>query len=438
MNKKEIITQIIRRFHDSKLPKLITRNVKLPLNSNKIISVIGARRCGKTYLLYDTIKKIIAGGTRLNNILFLNFEDERLQLKVEELDLIMQAWRELHQGADLSDHYFFFDEIQNIRSWEKFIRRIYDTETKNIFISGSNSAFLSSEIATSLRGRSLPFELFPFSFDEFLRFQSTDSDYYSEKNRAVILNKFKNYLKNGGFPETVNLPIIQKTEILRTYFYVTLYKDLIERYEITSIHVIKYFIGKLADNLSKHFSINKIYNQLRSQGLKMDKNLLYQLIEYIENVYLAFPIQRYDYSFSVRSKSDKKLYFIDNGLLNILTHNFTDNLGKLLENAIYIFLKTNYGSIYENNIFYYKNKTECDFVVFDRDRPIYCIQVSYDISQPETRKREIKGLLAALNHFKLTEGYIITAEQEEEITIENKTIFIKPAYKLMIDNKLKF
>lgn len=435
MDKKEVIKQIINRFHESKLPKLLTRNVELPLNSNKIISVIGARRCGKTYLLYDTIKKIIAGGTKLKNILFLNFEDERLQLQVHELDLIIQAWRELHEGADLTNHYFFFDEIQNIRGWEKFIRRIYDTETKNIFISGSNSAFLSSEIATSLRGRSLPFELFPFSFDEFLRFQNIDNNYYSEKNCAIILNEFKNYLKHGGFPETINLPIIQKTEILRSYFYVTLYKDLIERYQISSTHIIKYFIEKLADNLSKHFSINKIYNQLRSQGLKMDKNLLYQLIEYIENVYLAFPIQRYDYSFSVRSKSDKKSYFIDNGLLNILTHNFSDNLGKLLENAIYIFLKTNYGNIYENNIFYYKDKTECDFVVFDRDKPKYCIQVSYDISQAETRTREIKGLVAALEHFKLNQGYIITAEHEEELTVNDKKIIIKPAYKLMIDNE---
>lgn len=434
MDKKEVIKQIITRFHESKLPKLISRNVELPLNSNKIISVIGARRCGKTYLLYDTIKKILANGTKLKNILFLNFEDERLQLQVHELDLILQAWRELHNGSDLTNHYFFFDEIQNIQGWEKFIRRIYDTETKNIFITGSNSAFLSVEIATSLRGRSLPFELFPFSFDEFLRFKNIDNNYYSEKNYAIILNEFKNYLKYGGFPETINLPIIQKTEILRNYFYVTLYKDLIERYQINSI-VTKYFIEKLADNLTKHFSINKIYNQLRSQGLKMDKNLLYQLIEYIENVYLAFSVQRYDYSFSARSKSDKKSYFIDNGLLNILTHNFSDNLGKLLENAIFIFLKTNYGNIYENNIFYFKDKTECDFVVFNQDKAKYCIQVSYDISDEKTREREIKGLLTALNYFKLNKGYIITAEHEEELTIDNKKIIIKPAYKLLITKK---
>ena len=167
----------------------------------------------------------------------------------------------------------------------------------------------------------------------------------------------------------------------------------------------------------------------------MDKNLLYDLIIYVENIYLAFKIERYDYSLASRKRSDKKIYFIDNGLAGIITHQFSQNSGRLLENAVFIFLRKQFGNIYENNIFYYKDKVECDFVIFDRDRPQYCIQVSYDISEPETRKREIKGLLAALKHFKLSEGYIITAEHEEELTIKDKIIFIKPAYKLMINNK---
>ncbi len=436
MNVKETIKLIIKRFHENNLPKLISRKIQLPTNSNKIVSVIGARRCGKTYLLFETIQKLILQGIPKENILFLNFEDERLQLKTEELDLIMQAWREMHPNADLSDHYFFFDEIQNITGWEKFIRRLYDNETKNIFVSGSNAVFLATEIATSLRGRTLPYEVYPFSFQEYLHFRHLSNNYVSEVNKAVIINEFNNYLMQGGFPETIGLNELRQTEILRTFYYVMLYKDLIERYQITSIPVMKYFIEKLADNSTKHFSINKIYNELRSQGLKLDKNLLYQFIVYIENIYLAFHIQRYDYSFSARSKSDKKAYFIDNGLLNTLTNRFTDDKGKLLENAVFLFLKSTYGNLYENNIFYFKDKTECDFVVFAHNKAKYCIQVSYDVSQTKTLDREINGLLNALNFFNLNIGYIITDEQENDLAIGEKKIRIIPAYKVFIDNSL--
>jgi len=435
MINKDIIKQVIRQFQTSNLPDMIPRNLTIPVESRKIISLVGARRCGKTYLLLDTIKKLTQQGIPIENILYLNFEDERLSLEVHELDLIMQAWRELHNGSLSNKYFFFFDEIQNINGWEKFVRRLYDTESLNIFITGSNSALLATEIATSLRGRTLTFEVFPFGFDEYLRFKSIDADYYVPNNRAVIINEFKNFLNYGAFPETIDREQFQQSEILRSYYYVMLYKDLIERYQISSISVVKSFIEKLADNLTKGFSINKIYNILRSSGLTMDKNLLYDLIVYVENIYLAFNIQRHDNSLASRKRSDKKAYFIDNGLAGIITHQFSQNLGKLLENSVFIFLRKQLGSIYENNIFYYKDKNECDFVVFDREKPIYCIQVSYDISEAETRTREIKGLLAALEHFHLNQGYIVTAEQEEELIVDNKTIFIKPAYKLMIDNQ---
>jgi hypothetical protein len=215
-----------------------------------------------------------------------------------------------------------------------------------------------------------------------------------------------------------------------------LYKDLIERYNINSVSVMKHFIEKLVDNIAKGFSLNKVYNTLRSMGLALDKNLIYNLIIYIENIYLAFKIERYDFSLASRKRSDKKVYFIDNGLARIIAHQFSTDTGKLLENAVFIYLRQKLGNLYENNIFYFKENTECDFVVFDRDRPMYCIQVCYDISEPETRKREMAGLLKAMDYFKLRTGYIITSEQEEEIVLENKQVLVKPAYKVFIDNKL--
>lgn len=436
MQIKETIKLIIKRFQETELSGIVSRNIELPTDSNKIISLVGVRRCGKTYLLYDTILKLRKSGIPTENILFINFEDERLQLKTNELDLIIQSWRELHQGKNISEHYFFFDEIQNIEGWEKFIRRIYDNETKNIFITGSNSSFLAKEIATSLRGRTLTYEVFPFSFNEYLRFLNISSDYFSEIQRANILNSFYNYLKQGGFPETIVRDYLKQSEILRNYYYVMLYKDLIERYEIKSFVVLKYFIKKLADNITKSFSINKIYNELHSQGLKMDKNLLYEFITFINNIYLSLTVQKFDNSYSQRSKSDNKSYFIDNGLLNVITPNFSENKGKLLENIVFLFLRTKFGNLYENNIYYFKDKYECDFLVFQSKKIIYCIQVCYDISDEETKNREIRGLLNALEYFNHPKGYIITAEQDDEIIIKNKTITIKSAYKMLIDENL--
>ncbi len=436
MQLKETLKSIINGFWQTTVPLGIKRNIELPLNLKKVISVIGARRTGKTYILYNTVQRLTDSGVPLKNILFINFEDERLQLKTADLDLILQVWRELHNGEKLDEQWFFFDEIQNVTGWEKFVRRIYDTVTKNIFITGSNSAFLAKEIATSLRGRTLPVEVFPFAFDEYLRYSKTGFNYYDEMNKAVIINKFNEYLFKGGFPETRSLPENMQPELLRNYYYVMLYKDLIERYNVSSPTVLKFFIGKLADNLTKPFSVNKIYNDLRSMGLRLDKNFLYELIVYLENIYLTFNVTQHDFSFISRSRSDKKVYFIDNGLINILTHAFSGNKGKLLENAVYLYLRLNFGALYENNIFYFKKKAECDFVLFDGGTPRFCIQSSYDISNEDTKKREISGLMAAMKFFDLDKGFIITAEQSEELTLGNKKIVILPAYKLFLDKNL--
>ena len=178
-------------------------------------------------------------------ILFVNFEDERLELSQDDLDLILQAFAELYPDQKLSECYFFFDEIQNISGWEKFVRRIYDSISKNIYITGSNSKLLSSEIATSLRGRTISFEIYPLSFNEYLRFLNIEVDYYSSKSLAYIKNSMEKYLKNGGFPEIVFLEPLYANKTLQEYFNVLLYKDLAERYSITNTVALKYFLKRI-------------------------------------------------------------------------------------------------------------------------------------------------------------------------------------------------
>ena len=185
MKKKEILKSIIIEFHSWDLPAVIDREIELPLSSNKIISVVGSRRAGKTYLLFKTIERLLNIGVKKKRCLYFNFEDVRVDLIQEDLDLILHAYRELYPEDDLRETYFFFDEVQNVNGWEKFVRRIYDTITKNIFITGSNSKLLGDEIATSLRGRTLKYEVYPLTFKEFLKFKGFEFnpaiDFYDSK-----------------------------------------------------------------------------------------------------------------------------------------------------------------------------------------------------------------------------------------------------------------
>jgi len=190
MKKKEQLKQIIRDFHLSDNFDVKPRTLQPPIDTQKIITLVGIRRCGKTSILYDMINKLSQTTTK-TKILFLNFEDERLELEVNELHLILESFSELYPDQNLKECYFFFDEIQNIRGWEKFIRRVYDTVSKNIYITGSNSKLLSSDIATSLRGRTLSYEVYPLSFSEYLFFKDIEVDLYSSKSLA--------YIKNGSF-----------------------------------------------------------------------------------------------------------------------------------------------------------------------------------------------------------------------------------------------
>ena len=434
METKNTLKEIISLFHNSEKIECTKRNIELPTNLNKIVTVIGVRRSGKTYLLFDTINTLIEKGIPKKNIVYINFEDERLELNQGNLDIILQAYRELYPDVKESKIWFFFDEIQNIPKWESFVRRIYDTVSKKIYITGSNSVFLSSDIATSLRGRSINFEMFPYSFNEYLRHKKIDTNIYLPQNRSIIINNYYNYLKYGGFPETIDVDRRIRNEILRNYFYVMLYKDLIERYKITSTVILKSFIEKIADNITKPFSINKIYNEFRSIGLKLDKNLLYEISNYIENIYLAFSVPKFDYSLKKRMASLNKMYFIDNGLLNTLSIEFSNNYGKLLENAVYLFLKQKFEDNYEKRVFYHKNTKECDFVVLKNSKIKYAFQVSHSLENDNTLKREVNTLKQVMNLHKLNKGYIITSEQEFTINeVEDIQIEVLSAYKLFLN-----
>lgn len=413
---KKKIKQIIRDFYLQNPFEVHSRELQLPINTQKIITLMGVRRCGKTSILYETINRLTQSIDK-KRILFFNFEDERFELNQESLDLILQAYMELYPEIEMRETYLFFDEIQNVDGWEKFVRRVYDGVSKNIFITGSNSKLLSRDIATSLRGRTITYEVFPLSFREYLAFEKIEIDLHSTKSLAFIHNRLEKFLHEGAFPEIVLFDDRIREKILQDYYNVMIYKDLIERFEIKNTKALKFFLKRILASSTKLVSVNKIYNDLKSSGFKVGKNSLYAYLGYVEDIYLSLTLDRY--SQKITTQTDKKVYSIDIGFNNTLLYKFSDDIGKSMENAVFLELRRRGKEIYYHS----DRASECDFVVLEKGTVTEAIQVTYEMENKKTRDREFKGLINACKQYGLNKGLIITYEeegsyQESGLTIE--------------------
>jgi predicted AAA+ superfamily ATPase len=425
--KKDLLKQIIRDFHLAPLPKLHRRTLQVPRDTGKIITLVGARRSGKTSYLFNLIENLLGQGTLMDTILYINFEDERLELKTEELDLLLQAYQELYPDIQLENCYFFFDEIQNIPGWDKFVRRVHDRGMKNIFITGSNARLLSSEIATSLRGRTVSYEVLPLSFREYLDFKGIVPDLHSSKSVARINHHLAEYLRHGGFPEVIGYDDTLRNRVLQEYFNVMIYRDLVERYDIRNLPALKFFLKRVMASATKQISVNNIYNQLKSSGFKIGKNQLYDNLDACLNIYLAQILRKHSRSLVDRELGEKKIYAIDNGLLNAIDYKFSEDTGKAVEQAVFLELRRR-----EKEIYFFKDKSECDFIVKQGIKVTEAIQVASSMSDEKTRKRELRGLMDCCNEFGLDEGLIITQDGSQEIELNGIMVRVVPLYRWLL------
>ena len=421
---KNIFKQLISDFYVNDIKDVKKRDLTIPLNTNKIISIVWPRRSWKSYYLYWIINKLLKSWIAKENIVFINFEDERIDINWKDLQLLIDAYLELYDDKNLKDCYFFFDEIQNIDNWEKFVRRIYDEWIKNIFITWSNSKLLSKEISTSLRWRNLSYELLPLSFKEYLDFKWEKLNFYTTKDKAKIINLQKEYLLWWWFPEIIKFSEDLKIKILQEYFDVMLYNDIIERYKIKNVIVLKEFVKQLIQSITSEYSINKIWNNLKSRWLKFDKNDLYDFIVYLDTIYFSKSLSKFEYS--LNKQTLKKIYLFDNWFINAISFNFSDNYGKLLENIVFIQLYRKYW----DNIYFLKNWSETDFIINKKENIV--IQVCYDLNK-KNYDREISWCLNWMNKFNINNSFLITSEQEKKININWKIINVIPFYKRALE-----
>jgi uncharacterized protein len=411
---KNLIRQITidQRAAFAKTGDFIVRSAPDDFVASKKISVIsGIRRSGKSTLLKQISEK-------LSSYSYLNFEDERmLDFTYRDFNSLYEIFLELYG----EQKYYLFDEIQNIHGWEKFARRLFE-DGKKVFVTGSNAKLLSSELATSLSGRYIKRELYPFSFKEFLDFKKFISkEYYDTKEKAVLIRYLNEYLEHGGFPEIVTGG--NKKDLQQLYQDI-LVKDLLVRFKIRETKSFREVALFLLSNISSPISFGNVRKLLGIKSVTTVKSY----IDFFEEAYLFFTVYKFDYSVKKQIINDRKIYCIDTGLFNAVAFRFSQNLGKSLENAVFLELKRRGKEIY-----YYKDKKECDFILREDSRITELIQVSYEIGDPKTRQREIEGLLAAKESYKTGKAYIITLDQEESLEIDGVKIKIVPLWKWLLE-----
>jgi len=378
------------------------------LRTEQITVISGIRRSGKSTLLRQFSEK-------LENFYYINFDDERLiNFKVEDFNNLLIVWQKQFTSRTV-----LLDEIQNIPAWERFVRRIHDEGFK-VFVTGSNAKLLSSELATHLTGRYFKLELYPFSFPEILSWHGLEKkEKLTTKNKAWALKVFDAYLKSGGFPEYLKS---QDGEFLQRTYSDIVYKDIIARFGIREIKSFRQLATYLFTNFTGEINYNALSKILNIKSAISVKNY----IGFLEESYLVFELHQYDYSLKKQLAANKKIYVIDNGMRNKVAFSFSENRGRLLENLVFLELRRR-----EREAYFYRDKKECDFIIAEKNKIVGALQVAQKIDATN-EKREVDGLLAALETFNLRTGTILTESEERTQKIGKKIINFIPVWQWLL------
>ena len=395
--------------------KLFKREYSFEENLNYVL--VGLRRAGKSYLLYERMQQLMKNGHSEEEFLYFNFEDDRLiNIQVSDLNTILTSYQEMF------DHkpFIFLDEIQIVDGWEKFARRLAD-QNYHVYITGSNAKMLSSEIATTLGGRFQIKEVFPLSFREMLRSKGIDVDDKNfEYKNATSINKYlEEYFRFGGLPEVGNVQ--DKRSWLNGLYGKIFFGDLLTRYSVRNDKALKFIVQKLAESIKQPISYSRIVKLVSSIGTKISTDTVIDYLGYMNESWLLIPMSNYASKF-VEKASNKKYYFIDNGILNLF---LTDPNTSLLENMVAINLYKKFG----DDVAFFNSNIEVDFYVPSQK---LAIQVSFSLKDEDTKKREVRALDKISSLVDVEERYIITMYEEEIIEKNGYTINVLPLWKWLL------
>lgn len=422
---QDLLKRIILDQHEDQnwpsmyIHRIAEQKLKVLSENQEIIVLTGVRRCGKSVLL-EHVRRTHENG---KNDYYFNFEDERLvNFGTEDFEILHQTLISLYGVQNT----FYFDEIQNIPAWELFVRRMYNKGCK-IYITGSNANLFSEELGTRLTGRYISIAIYPVSFAEFSypHFPAEHKD-FSSTDIGQLKGLFSKYIEYGGIPAYI---LNKNSDYLHSLYESILYRDLITRYKIGNPDALKKLLYYLASNCSKEISYSKLLGMINNNGIIINsKTTISEYCSYIENSFLCFFVSRYDDNLKAQQQSPKKVYFIDHVLAKVVGFRTSGDHGRMLENIVFLELKRR-----KYDIYYYKDTKECDFILRDGMQTVQAIQVCTELYDPFTKQREILGLVEAMDKFSLSEGLIITENEEynETVEIKNKKyeIVVKPIWK---------
>jgi uncharacterized protein len=429
----ETIKSIILDFQETRLETGVPRRLQIETIPGKAVVCIGVRRCGKSTYLFQIIRRLLEAGVSRQNILYLNFFDDRLHnLRQDNLGLIAEAYYSVYpEKKNTETVYCFFDEVQAVPGWEPFVDRLLRTEKCEVYLTGSSSRMLSKEIATQMRGRALSWEMFPFSFREFLDFKSIEGrGPFSTKQRLLIQKTFEEYWESGGFPEVAGLSRNLRIKTHQEYFQTILFRDLVERHDVSHPRAVTDLTHWLVDNTASQYSVNSLSGYLKSLGHKVPKSSVSDYLEWFEDAYFLFTVRKFDASLARRNTNPKRVYCIDHALVTSVSSGVLVNSGHLLENLVFVALRR-----FHPDLYYYKTGTgrEVDFVVPQRGRSRMLVQVCESLGESQTRKRETGSLSEAMAELGLKRGTIVTRKEEEQIELKTGTIEVVPVWRFLLE-----
>lgn len=431
---KEEVKEVIELKQQEMPFDVKARSQALPISGSQIVTLPGVRRCGKSTRMELAINDLLKAGVPRENILWIGFDDERFaQFSAAELDMILDAYREMFPEIALRDVWMFFDELPLVEGWELFALRVYKSYCKHLFICGSNAHTLSKEMKSELRGWPVEFETFPLSFAEYCDFTGIRRKSHLESEKAKMRIAFDAFNRLGGMPEiALTESMSLKYKKLQGYFDTMLLKDFIEHFGVKQPLVLRFFLKRAMAGIANPLSVNAIYGEIKAHGMKIAKDELYTWLQNACDIYLLQRVPRFSRSFAKQEAALAKYYVIDNGIRNAVIPIQSDDDGKQLENTVYLELLRRKGG--NEAIFFWQGRGECDFVLSEDENVRRLVQVAWKMDEDspagrKTRKREIDGLTEAAESLGCGDLTIVTHDEEATIREQGHEIKVIPAWK---------
>lgn len=427
---RQVLERLIDDFQERQLPEPVRREASAPEVPGKANTVVGMRRAGKTWFCFQRMRELLDAGVAKRRLLYVNFEDERLMpFSAADFQGILDAYYRKFPSLEEHRSYLFLDEVQRIEGWERFVRRVLDAEPLHVWVTGSSSKLLSSEIATSLRGRALTTEIFPYGFSEFLHAHGVDADptRLGSKRRATLQHWAARYLERGGFPEVQGVDGDTARQILRSYVDVVILRDVIERHGVSNTVALRALIRHLMAAPATRFSVYKFYNTLKSQGVACTKNDLYAFLDHLGDAFLVYWAPIHSRSQRVRQVNPRKIYAVDTGLLQAMSLCLTEDRGAHLENVVYMHLRR---QGWQPEYYVTGSGGEVDFVVrSDPKSPAQLIQVCWSLEDSRVRKRELGVLREAMGELRSKRATVVTWMDESP---PDEGVEVVPAWRWLL------